>query len=648
MGREHAPQQSRAEPTSVRSPSSGAQARQQGVPAPVPQRAASSDGSGNEQPDLRRQMAGRIQQALSLPRGSAHGSGGASSWLSHRSSAMSGPMSDKGNEAGPDSFVRSAQRALSSCAASQSVPSFFNDQVFSRAVASRAVSQAQKGRFPFGDQIAAETKGAIDPHAVPAAVVSDLPGLGVCLDGKVALRSGAGIDVARHELAHALGGNEAVADQASSDPSVLSALSSKSGPSIDGWKIGFEFQTSGKLNPKVYLADQQGHPRGNVDGNTTLEDHKGWKIDNDNNDMEVVTDAVDETDGGEKELIRQMSEIHAEMTLIQEKGDNSDKKPEQFSSFVGPTYGDKHGYVICHASKSSFTGRPQATVGVRFEAVPDLIHTFASKSKDKGVWAEGTPGWEGTHPYFQDEKTNHGQVNVRAVQGKVEKALAVYEKDSPSPRLRALLNVLVSYAAISQLQSRKTKYAKNIAAFMSRGNLSKLYNAMTPADQKIYQLMLSKDNGVGSMAALFDCDNAAALNGLKIFPKGLSEKKQAVTLTYGKLLKTLPQQDLIAALDDASIHVSEDKMKPRWDFDVGDTEQTKDDKKLGMEQRRGMWLELRALRYEVPWPEWRGLALQVFRTVRALNSPKQEVQEAPSNVSALSKLSKSYEPPSQE
>ena len=242
-------------------------------------------------------------------------------------------------------------------------PQFFDAQAFSPAVARHAVRGATTGRFPFGDRIAAETRGALDPHAVPSVVIDQLPGLGVCQDGKVALRRGSGIDVARHELAHALGGDESTAQAASRDPGVLRSLSapqsSQAGepgepgptgapaarrPPVDGWAIGFEFQTHGPNNPKTYEKrierapapdEQQPEQQDEQDDEELLgpDDRvtyrslnglngsqviyrprvQDWKMEIDSGDIEIITRAQPETDAGRENLSRQLDEIAAEM-----------------------------------------------------------------------------------------------------------------------------------------------------------------------------------------------------------------------------------------------------------------------------------------------------------------------------------------------
>lgn len=99
--------------------------------------------------------------------------------------------------------------------------------------ARQAVAGAVAGRLPFAQRIYDETGGRVDARRVPAAVVPGLPSRGVALGGRIALRPDAGIEVARHELGHVLGGDEHVARRAERDPAALAAL--VRGAPRDGW-----------------------------------------------------------------------------------------------------------------------------------------------------------------------------------------------------------------------------------------------------------------------------------------------------------------------------------------------------------------------------------------------------------------------------
>lgn len=99
--------------------------------------------------------------------------------------------------------------------------------------ARRAVARAVPGRFPFAAQIARETGGRVDAGRVPTAIDASLPSRGVVYGGRVALRPDAGIEVARHELGHVLGGDEHIARRAERDPSVLAGLTPRA--PRDGW-----------------------------------------------------------------------------------------------------------------------------------------------------------------------------------------------------------------------------------------------------------------------------------------------------------------------------------------------------------------------------------------------------------------------------
>ncbi|MFO0578521.1 MAG: hypothetical protein U1A78_31335 [Polyangia bacterium] len=553
--------------------------------------------------------------------------------------------------------------------AAASGPQFFDAQAFSPAVARHAVRSAAPGRFPFGDRIAAETRGAIDPHTVPSVVVDKLPGLGVCQDGKVALRKGSGIDVARHELAHALGGDEATAQRASRDPGVLRSLSepqaSQAGepgapgptgepaerrPPVNGWAIGFEFQTHGASNPKTFekriergpvpeLADneqqdeqQDGEERlGPILSETyrPLDGLNGsqliyrprlqdWKVEIDSGDIEIITRAQPETNSGRENLERQLDEIAVEMKRVQDEGKKPGYKKYQAA-------GDKEVYVQHGCGNKTFGAHPQATVGLNFEAVPELISQATSQQQidhpymPKKIWAENQMGFDWTHPSFKNEASLHGMTHIRASQQQVDAALSQHADLSKLPRLRAVLQILASYAALgTQIQTSKTPQVKNVAAFMSRSNLHEVYKIMSPLEKRTYKTLLAEQEGDGSMAAAFGLASLDALRATKLLRKDAMNWGQ---YTLFDILDNLPERDLFGQNDSQkSIHKVDDTTyrtlltDATSQFDIGTSSAQ------GQVQRKGLFMELRAIKREVPWTQWKVLALSIFDQVRRLNA----------------------------
>lgn len=531
---------------------------------------------------------------------------------------------------------------------SNHAPQFFDAQAFSSAAAQQAVSGATAGRYPFGDRIRAETRGTVNPHAVPATVVNQLPGLGVCQDGKVALRQGAGIDVARHELAHALGGDEATADRAGRDPNVLTSLAG--GTPVNGWKVGFEFQTWAGPNPKTF---QKKFIRGEpaplneaeqeqdndalregpilseyytkIDstlGNAPLLRKPDWKMEVDSGDLEVITNPLDETDAGRAKIITVMSEVEVEMKRVQ----NAAKSPHYLAY---PVNGDTV-YVQHKSGFKKFTSHPQATVGVHFESVPQLISRLTTQQKvdhphipNNKVWGRDQIGFDFTNPDFKDADSQHGMTYIHSAQQQVDAALAQHGTVAKFPHLRAILHILGSYAALgTKVQSEQTAQLKNTAAFMSRNNLHEVYELMSPAEKRLYAAMLAEEQGPGSMAAAFGLANLQTLGTTKLLRHGAMGWGQ---VTLGQILQNLPEVDIMGDTDSQkSIHKLNASTVRKYlsdadnQFDIGPS-QTQG-VQSGAVERKGLFLELRAIKRDVPWDQWKDVALSVFDLVRQINS----------------------------
>mgnify|MGYP002147292169 CR=1 FL=1 len=299
--------------------------------------------------------------------------------------------------------------------------------------------------------------------------------------------------------------------------------------------------------------------------------------------------------------------------------------------------GKKPGYRIYRVSRDqkvhvqhscgnkTFGAHPQATVGLNFEAVPALISGVTSQQQidhpymPKKIWAENQMGFDWTHPSFKNEASLHGMTHIRASQQQVDGALSQHAELSKLPRLRAVLQILASYAALgTQIQTSKTPQVKNVAAFMSRSNLHEVYKIMSPLEKRVYQTMLAEQEGNGSMAAAFGLASLDALRATKLLRKDAMNWGQ---YTLFNILDNLPERDLLGQNDSQkSIHKVDDityrtlLTDATSQFDIGTSSAQ------GQVQRQGLFMELRAIKREVPWTEWKGLALAIFDQVRGLNA----------------------------
>lgn len=551
----------------------------------------------------------------------------------------------------------------SASAQSASGPQFFDAQAFSPAVAQQAVSGASAGHFPFGDRIRDESQGLLDPHAVPAKIVSSLPGLGVCHDGKVALRSDAGIEVARHELAHAMGADEATAQRAGRSPDVLASL--KPGPPVSGWMIGFEFQTVGfGSNPKVYdlksnLEIPPRHQPRMQHAATPIYQANGWKIVHDDNDIEVVTDPVEENDAGMNRLDEVFDEVESEMGRIQQNAKHpkyllysvdgrapgrpmdsqsikrarlqanrgirqrntqrrlmpngaplGPQESEVSSLSPDPQHYGEYGLGVAHFRNDTFTAHPQTTVGVRVEKLASLMNVLADQKrrgpKDRDgnkTWAEDQLGW------------NMAQADTAKALSNVDKALGKNVATPEYQKIRGVLGLLASYHIRERRTTRPLKNLKNIASFMLRNHLGEVCQALSDDEKEIWKDMLAD----GRMAKAFGyADNAGLRERFFRFDFWSTNTNWTIQTLLTELITG---SDRIANIGAHSMHSLtgtnyQDKlMNATSQFDIGKASPHKG-------ARSGVFLELRKLKSKVPWTQWRGFAKQAALLSRSVDDKR--------------------------
>ncbi|MFV8753030.1 hypothetical protein ACNOYE_20985 [Nannocystaceae bacterium ST9] len=494
----------------------------------------------------------------------------------------------------------------------------------------RWVGGATTGRFPFGERLQAETGGAVEPHAIPSVVVPGLPDRGVSVAGKVALRPDAPIEVARHELAHSLGADEATAHRAEQNPRVLAGLSKSARP-IDGWAIGFEFQTAGAKNPKTYSRGIVPLARGASESVSDYRargarlpknytawrkeaisdtyDRDGYVIKTDDCDMEVETSAVDETPRGRERLVAVMEAMESEMAIIAENGFNENNEVENVVTLnSNKTHGIAHG-------NRDFTGKPQATAGFKLDQISNLIKKIVAR--------EGTYGWGDYWGVRTAREPKRGLGLIHDLNRRVG------DLSQLSPNVVSLLHLLASYSIYGDAFHHPTKYLKNIAnTLMIRNNLGKIFtDYLSGSEREELRTLLADETGQATVARLFGADDFGALRARKILRSGVAasygigaQVNQLADLTVGKVFDDLlqgtdaihakaPDQSIGKIADDAS------KFPGQLDpFDIGINEAN--------ERRRGVLVEIRGLGEREPYTRWKDIALLMFDLAAELNEAK--------------------------
>ncbi|MCA9539841.1 MAG: hypothetical protein KC620_13180 [Myxococcales bacterium] len=539
--------------------------------------------------------------------------------------------------------------------------------------ARQAVAGARAGRFPFGDRIAAETGGRIDPHKVPSTVVDGMPGMGVCHGGLVALRRDAPIEIARHELAHALGGGEAIAHRAQRDASVLRGLS---GPPVDGWAVGFEFQTVGSKNPKVYVPKADGWeiaPKNTCGANDPIYLGPTYKIEQDHHDIEVIIEPpLPETREGRKQLIKVMDDVTAHMADIAARGmGGPDEDPNYYTNLdvpgAGPVStrvptrkleslrtkmqaaqaaaaadaGRAGAYETARAKfeaeeehvrgarayarrlamkwgvrtqQDPFTAHPQATMGVRFEKLTTMLHELSRRDKDRSAEAE-TIGW-GDHS--KTTKAAGGtQGSTEAALKAVKKALGDKAGDPQYARLQSLLSLVAHYAAAGAKMRGKLSYLKDAAPLMSRVSLVSMARSLTDEERAELRSMVA-GGADGRLRTAFRAGSEEVLARKTLAGRVAGASEAAVAaLNPVTILKGLARDtpvDLITAGSVESLH------RLHGDEGDGDTYLYSGmagpadigEGEFGPRPEAGLLLEFRRMGHDVPYTRWKEVALAMF------------------------------------
>lgn len=551
-------------------------------------------------------------------------------------------------------------------------------QAFSgEAISPQWVSGARVGNFPHGNRIARETQGTVNPHAIPSVVVPNLPDRGVCVDGKIGLRPDAPVEVARHEVAHSLGANEAIAHRAERDPSVLSGLqdsiSHNSAAPVDGWAIGFEFQTAGKENPKTFERPVQktyNYPPGRM-SIREIQDFKkhnepeittgswgltptfqtfkfdGFVIKSDDGDMEVETDAVPESKEGRQELAGIMDRIDSKMQTIASQGYNEGytykKNGNDPPTQVALPDSRKLKYGIAHGNQE-FAGKIQATLGVKMERISDLIDTVIERRQDFG--------YDDYHA--AKDKTNSKNIKHKGREAIIslnKRTSGLKENYQGSAKVFSLLHLLASYFVYGNAMLKPTKYLKNVGhTVMGRNNIGEIYQHLfSKEEQQEMKSLLEQKEGQQMIAEMFGVSSFQELLTKQLLPKGICDnytKDQKIThlpgLTMGYIFEQMQKgKDAIDEKNpnkSSSLgtirkdHLFGGQKKKKDPFYIGerdfdeksnDNDEEIDEKGNGGNIRRGILVELRAMRDREKYTNWKNIVMMLFDLTVGLNDPEQ-------------------------
>ncbi|MEP7356282.1 MAG: DUF4157 domain-containing protein [Anaerolineales bacterium] len=275
-------------------------------------------------------------------------------------------------------------------------------------------------------------------------------------------------------------------------------------------------------------------------------------------DLELRTKALPETD-----LPRATAAAGAIKTRLDELGTelrSADRGFHQLRSRdLSGTLGNAASFLT-GANPENQRGKPQATVGIRLEALPDLIRNLfpdpAEGATDRGRRAEGREMGTG---FKQDTQTAGPILQIMgAAPGKAAAAIAAFlpkhgNAPSPaSPKLAGLVALLIAYLDMGQ-SGLVRSYAKTIAPVMARTDFATMF-AMLPDNERDYY---AGDNGGKFVDLLKGAGyNWFAMRG-SIYSGGIRESSEP-----NAWYKDLTRKDWLKSMTAPSTGAGTDKLTP--------------------------------------------------------------------------------------
>jgi hypothetical protein len=367
-------------------------------------------------------------------------------------------------------------------------------------------------------------------------------------------------------------------------------------------KVGFEFQAFNSVTYQHNSGQQM-----NIGGNKVLANGAGFTVEKDHgagadDEMEIVTTAVDETNAGRGALDAQMLAIQAltggilaadgnAITTLPGVAWQQGRNLDNFNIHV-------NGGVHFH---------PQSTIGIKFDKIAELIELFtAAPSNTAGVQVAAGAGGPVTPKSTLAGRIGwSGQLDQQPFKAAWATAVADARADLSPPGLApasenaiSFASILYGFAAYTQLGvvPNDDGYAKYFMPFMLRLGLLPHYGTLTQAD----------------LVALGRI-SPAVLNSPYLPPAANTESLGPQTIQ--QILTNLGQGVDIQHMEGIVGHggSTAGSLGMNSDTDIGPA-QTEP-------ARNGAVIELRKLGNDVTPLQLRAFALDVFDLIRLINAP---------------------------
>lgn len=402
--------------------------------------------------------------------------------------------------------------------------------------------------------------------------------------------------------------------------------------------IGFEFQTYQEASGFYELKQEEKFDDHEIYAES-IKASPAWRVENDGGDLEVVVERAPVTEKGKNELTTTMDEITEYFTSLPKAQrllvSTLHQKSLQKSKGWKPTWNDESHLYLTAAMKA----HPQVTAGVRLDK---LLETF--ELIGKAQYQEGTDNLKEKQDYanqlgFYQKSLKHRET--------IQSAMAVGKRAAEaklSPNLQGFLAIIAEYIIGWQKAgklNKRTMYAKNYTPIMGRTNLATVFTqVLSEQDQKVFREIVKEEN---TLQKIFDKELPKLeepLFGTNVPDDILVKKKRTKNdtrrienletkgfkgripsgITVGEFLNGLARQQ--------SIDLSSDDYGPQA---IGSQDEEKDTIIDEKNQVKGIAVELRKLRGEVPLKDWKTFALHAFDLTELINrqEEKKNLNELP-------------------
>ena len=334
-------------------------------------------------------------------------------------------------------------------------------------------------------------------------------------------------------------------------------------------------------------------------------------------ELELVTDAVEETRAGRQQLMETMENIEAFLSPL----DNQDVSLHEFAGggFHHEGLGDRLKHQLRLDATMGMTFHPQVTAGVRLQNLEDLMVALTNAPIAGENERRHPTGKTVMNPIQQNaDRLGWSQMPTQQpFQASMQTAHQITSSlfGDASAQLRSFAFLVISYIQASNVQMPPGvfgdfSHVKYYMAFMSRSDLSYIYqHVLTRKERQLFQRRLTQIPGVEQAPFGESQDTRVLAHNL------LMGRIFGGESSFKVWLQGLPRVDTLAdcLFGYGEIKGSSQKYGLKSPSDIGASQQ---------EQRRlnGLIVELRDLRNLVQVSELKDFALTAFDLIQLVNS----------------------------